>query len=84
MTGSLLDMSLFIGSTPLGLFFTSGNRADLLKSSVLVSIDEKLSFYLAGLIEGDGSIKIPKTVRSEKDKIFYPSVTIVSQRFTFS
>lgn len=36
-----------------------------------------LNYYLAGFIEGDGSIKIPKTVRSEKGKILYPSITIV-------
>lgn len=41
------------------------------------SKSNNLNYYLAGLIEGDGSIKIPKTVRSEKGKILYPSITIV-------
>ena len=36
-----------------------------------------INFYLAGLIEGDGSIKIPKSVRSDKGKLLYPSITIV-------
>lgn len=33
--------------------------------------------YIAGLIEGDGSIKVPSTLRSDKGKLIYPSVTIV-------
>ncbi len=37
----------------------------------------KLSAYIAGLVEGDGSIKIPSSLRSDKGKILYPSVTIV-------
>lgn len=35
------------------------------------------SFYLAGLIEGYGTIVVPKTERSAKDKINYPSIQIV-------
>ena len=38
---------------------------------------EYLAYYIAGLIEGDGSIKIPDSVRSGKNKLLYPSVTIV-------
>ena len=38
---------------------------------------DKLSAYIAGLVEGYGSIKIPSSVRSDKGKILYPSVTIV-------
>src|SRR5882757_4502184 len=38
---------------------------------------DKLSAYIAGLVEGDGSIKIPSSFRSDKGKILYPSVTIV-------
>jgi len=37
----------------------------------------KFSSYLTGLIEGDGSIKTPKTERSVKGKINYPSIQIV-------
>ena len=39
--------------------------------------NSNFSYYLAGLIEGDGSIHIPKTERSIKGKINYPSITIV-------
>jgi hypothetical protein len=33
--------------------------------------------YLTGLIEGDGTIIVPKTERSSKGKINYPSIQIV-------
>jgi hypothetical protein len=39
--------------------------------------DLKFSSYLAGLIEGDGTIVVPKTERSAKYKINYPSIQIV-------
>jgi hypothetical protein len=30
---------------------------------------------LAGLIEGDGSIIVPKTIRNQKGKLLYPSIS---------
>lgn len=39
--------------------------------------NSKFNSYLTGLIEGDGTIIVPKTERSPKGKINYPSVQIV-------
>lgn len=36
-----------------------------------------LGSYLAGLIEGDGTIIVPSKTRSPKGKLYYPSVQIV-------
>ena len=35
------------------------------------------SYYLTGLIEGDGTIVTPKTLRSPKGKLNYPSIQII-------
>ena len=37
--------------------------------------DNYLGSYLAGLIEGDGSIIVPKTIRNQKGKMLYPSIS---------
>jgi len=38
--------------------------------------NSNFGFYLAGLIEGDGSIIVPKTERSKKGVLNYPSIQI--------
>ena len=38
--------------------------------------DKEFFFYLTGLIEGDGTIIVPKTERSIKGKLNYPSIQI--------
>jgi hypothetical protein len=40
-------------------------------------LDIRFASYLAGLIEGDGTIIVPKTERSAKNKLYYPSIQIV-------
>nr|QBM09619.1 hypothetical protein [Dactylella sp.] len=39
--------------------------------------NNKLAYYLAGLIEADGTIIVPKTERSPKGKLNYPSIQII-------
>jgi LAGLIDADG endonuclease len=41
------------------------------------NIVNEFSYYLTGLIEGDGSIITPKTIRSVKGKLNYPSIQII-------
>lgn len=41
------------------------------------SLNNNFSYYLAGLIEGDGTIIVPKTVKDQKGRNTYPSIQIV-------
>ena len=50
------------------------NILDKLKSNNNINPD--FSSYLAGIIEGDGSIIVPKAERSLKGKLNYPSIQI--------
>jgi hypothetical protein len=67
---NLLDLNL--------LGFFRDYTPELICCSNLVFIKNKsnFSYYLAGLIEGDGTIIVPKTERSIKGKINYPSLKI--------
>jgi hypothetical protein len=38
--------------------------------------EDQLGYYLAGLIEGDGSIIVPMTSRNDKGKLLYPKIKI--------
>lgn len=49
----------------------------MIKNPSLTDTD-KFSYYLAGLIEGDGTIIVPKTTTS-KGRLNYPSIQIVFQ-----
>jgi len=39
-------------------------------------LNPDFAYYLAGLIEGDGSIVVPKRERSPSGKLYYPSIQI--------
>jgi len=60
------DLKLFIRIESYRNYATFNNGSNTLLSS-----------YLAGLIEGDGTIHVPKTERSSKGNLNYPSIQIV-------
>jgi hypothetical protein len=62
--------------TPKYIYYRKYSSKELLKNSDDLN---KLPFaaYLAGLIEGDGTIVVPKTLRSLKGKLNYPAIQIV-------
>lgn len=64
------------------IFCSYNNEHCSLLSSNYNNINKKkylfeFSHYFAGLVEGDGTIITPKKERSEKGKLYYPSIQIV-------
>jgi hypothetical protein len=79
--GNLIDLNLlwiFRDYTP--EFFFCLNSSVLISSVPFINYSQNesnFSYYLAGLIEGDGTIVVPKTERSIKGKLNYPSIQLV-------
>ena len=81
--GNLLDLNLlriFRDYTPELICcnilpFTNVKTNKIIDYKDLINL--KFSSYLAGLIEGDGTIIVPKTERSPKGHINYPSIQIM-------
>lgn len=51
-------------------------RVDKSKGDGLFMVNDNFFFYLSGLIEGAGTILVPKSERSNKGKLYYPSIQI--------
>ena len=75
--GNLINLNLLriFREYTLEIFYCKG-------ASILLKLNNSLSHhkfisYLTGLIEGDSTIIVPKTERSSKGKLDYPSVQIV-------
>lgn len=51
-------------------------RVDKSKEDGLFMVNDNFFFYLSGLIEGAGTILVPKSERSNKGKLYYPSIQI--------
>jgi hypothetical protein len=67
--GCSLEILTFPLCTTLRYIHTDLNSKNLNKSL--------FSYYFTGLIEGDGTIVTPKTLRSTKGKLNYPAIQIV-------
>jgi hypothetical protein len=67
--GCNLEILTFPLCTTLRSIHTDNNNKNLNKSL--------FSYYFTGLIEGDGTIITPKTLRTPKGKLNYPSIQIV-------
>ena len=76
----LTEIGILRGYTPEFICYNQINSSKLNNQSFnQFTLSKNLNFksYLAGLIEGEGSILVPTKERSEKDKINYPCIQIV-------
>ena len=76
--GNILNLNLYKilrDYTPKYIYYRKYSSKELLNNKDI----NKLPFaaYLAGIIEGDGTIVVPKTLRSPKGKLNYPAIQIV-------
>ena len=78
--GCLVSLNLlkfFRDYTPKFICYMPLNRKSRFLSSYSKNFDFRFASYLAGLIEGDGTILVPKSERSPKGPLYYPSIQIV-------
>lgn len=76
-----VDVTMGNQQVTFNIFTILGNLNDCAPELFIYTIKSSLCFgsYLAGLIEGDGTIIVPKEERSSKGILNYPSVQIVFQ-----
>jgi hypothetical protein len=79
--GNIFDLNhykSFRDYTPKNIYYKNYSNKETLNDNKDLN---KLPFayYLTGLIEGDGSIIVPKTLRSLNGKLNYPSIQIIFQ-----
>jgi hypothetical protein len=77
--GNIIDLNSYKSLrdyTPKYIYCRKYSNSEILKDNKDLN---KLPFasYLTGLIEGDGTIIVPSTLRSSKGKLNYPSIQIV-------
>lgn len=78
---SLYSFRILRDYTPRLYYYESKKYISSTKNNINIyknyKFNKNFACYLTGLIEGDGSIIVPKTERSDKGKLNYPSIKIV-------
>nr|YP_009690274.1 LAGLIDADG homing endonuclease [Fomitiporia mediterranea]QEG57054.1 LAGLIDADG homing endonuclease [Fomitiporia mediterranea] len=75
--GNILSFIITVKKRSVNYFNKNNLVPDNLGSLIISKNQEQLGFYLAGLIEGDGSIIVPKTIRNKKGNLLYPVIKFI-------
>src|SRR5574338_48066 len=77
LIGILRDYTPELTVVKIGIGIFTKKNYSTNSTSTIKDLNNNFGSYLAGLIEGDGSIIVPTTERSAKGKFNYPSIKIV-------